>query len=275
VLIFGVSNVPEREGFTGPAPADAAAADPTTAGNEKSDAAAAATVSAAQPGTAATLRLQAIVNSGAQRLNVRSGPGTTYPVVTSIASGTQVAASARAAGVDWIRVEGAALPNGPGWVSARYLTLEGSAQDLPVAAAGAAPAAPASVTQRAEAPTAAAGLTGKLVFQESSGGKIDVYELASGALRPLTTGADPAVSPDVRTVAFWRDTGEQGLYLIDIDGGNERCILTRGELLRAPSWSPDGEKVVFSHVTGEHRCRYYGYNICLPDEFRTTSYLSL
>ena len=270
VLIFGVSNVPERAGFTRPAPADAAAADPTaveTAGKGKSDASAAATVSSAQTGTAAALRLQAIVNSGSQRLNVRSGPGTTYLVVTSIASRAQVTASARDAGADWIQVEGTALPGGPGWVSARYLTLEGSAQDLPIAATGAVQAAPASVTPRAEAPAAAAGLTGKLVFQERSGGKIDVYDLATGALRQLTTGADPAISPDGRTVAFWRDTGEQGLYLIDIDGGDERCILTRGELLRVPAWSPDGEKIVFSHVTGEHRCRYYGYNVCLPDEF--------
>ena len=92
VLIFGVSNVPERKGFTGLAPADAAAADPTAVdrGKGNSDAAAAATVSGAQPGAAATLRLQAIVNSGSQRLNVRSGPGTTYPVVTSIASGAQL-----------------------------------------------------------------------------------------------------------------------------------------------------------------------------------------
>ena len=202
VLIFGVSNVPEREGFTGPAPADAAAAGPTavsTTGKGNSDAAAAATV-AARSRAPRRPRLQAIVNSGSQRLNVRSGPGTTYPVVTSIASGAQVTASARDAGAGWIRVEGTALPDGSGWVSARYLTLEGSAQDLPVAAAGAAPAAPASVTPRAEASVAATGLTGKLVFQESSGGKIDVYDLATGGLRPLTTGADPAV---VQTVARW------------------------------------------------------------------------
>ena len=83
----------------------------------------------------------------------------------------------------------------------------------------------------------------------------------------LTTGADPAVSPDGRTVAFWRDTGEQGIYLIGIDGGGEQRILARGELLRSPAWSPDGRKIAFSHVTGENRCRYAGYIICFPDKF--------
>lgn len=264
VLIFGVDNVSEREGFAGPAPAGAAAPGvqaTETAGRGGANAAAAETVGAAPQGDKATPRLQAIVHSGSKRLNVRSGPGTSYPVAASIPSGAPLTASARNSAADWIRVDGATLPGGSGWVSARYLDLEGSAQDLPVAATGAAPVAAAPATS-----PAAAGLAGKLVFQESSGGKIDVYDLASGTLRQLTTGADPAISPDGRTVAFWRDTGEQGLYLIDVDGKNERRILARGELVRAPAWSPAGEKIVFSHVTGEHRCRYAGYNICLPDQ---------
>ncbi len=83
-----------------------------------------------------------------------------------------------------------------------------------------------------------------------------MYDLASGTQRVLTTGADPALSPDGRTVAFWRESGgEQGLYLIGIDGANERRIFTSGKPLRAPDWSPDGSKLVFSHVNGEHRCR--------------------
>lgn len=261
VLIFGAEHLPERGGFAGPAPA-ASAANPSS---EKADAPAGAIVPPASAGhaAAAAASLPAVVDSGSQRLNVRSGPGTAYPAIASLASGAQVMASARTAAADWIRIEGPVLPAGPGWASARYLDLEGSAQDLPIAAASPAPAAATPVSQ----PVAAAGLTGTLVFQESSGGAIDVYDLATGSLRQLTTGADPAVSPDGRTVVFWRDTGEQGLYLIDIDGGNERRILTRGEPLRAPAWSPDGEKIVFSHVTGEHRCRYAGYNVCLPDEF--------
>ena len=111
-------------------------------------------------------------------------------------------------------------------------------------------------------------MTGKLVFQERSGGKIYVHDLANGSQRVLTTGADPALSPDGRTVAFWRENGgDHELYLIDSDGANERRIFTSGKPLRAPAWSPDGSKIVFSRVNGERRCRDVGYNICMPDAF--------
>jgi Tol biopolymer transport system component len=107
-----------------------------------------------------------------------------------------------------------------------------------------------------------------LAIQEQSGGKIHLVDLASGAQRVLTTGSDPALSPDGRTVAFWREEGgERGLYLINTDGTNERRILARGEQLRAPAWSPDGSKIVFSHVTGQRHCRDVGWGICMPDQF--------
>ena len=92
-------------------------------------------------------------------------------------------------------------------------------------------AAPSVAAPSAAAPSggrqtrAATGLTGKLVFQ-AEGGNIQVYDLASGNVRSLTTGADPALSPDGQTVVFWRqDGGEHGLYVIDINGGKERRVL--------------------------------------------------
>ena len=87
-------------------------------------------------------------------------------------------------------------------------------------------------------------------------------------MRALTTGADPALSPDGQTVAFWRqDGGEHGLYVIDVNGGKERRVLARPEKLRTPAWSPDGRSIAFSHVNGEDICRDAGYGICLPDVF--------
>ena len=248
LVIFGVSNVPIREGFSAPVPKTPPAV----------------TSGAPTPAGAAT-SLPATVASGT-RLNVRSGPGTGYPVISTVAPGAALTAAARNAAGDWIRVQQAALPGGSGWVSARYLTLEGSAQDLPVAepAAGAASARSTSTLASASV----AGLTGKLVFQERSGGRFYVYDLATGSQRVLTTGADPALSPDGRTVAFWRGDGaDYGLYLVDVDGSNERRILTRTEKVRAPAWSPDGTKIVYSHVVGQRACRYVAYGICLPDTF--------
>ena len=255
LVIFGINSVPVREGFSPPA-ADAppaVASDATPAG--------ATPPVAASPG--AITSMQATVASGTTRLNVRAGPGTGYPVISTVEPGAALTAVARSAAGDWIRVQQAALPGGSGWVSARYLEVKGDASTLPVAA---------SMTKAAAQPAAksaaAAGLSGKLVFQERSGGKLYVYDLASGTQRVLTAGADPALSPDGRTVAFWRDDGgEHGLYLIDVDGANERRIFTSGKPLRAPHWSPDGGKIVFSFVNGERRCRDVGYSICLPDSF--------
>ena len=120
----------------------------------------------------------------------------------------------------------------------------------------------------AVAPAAAdsriSGLTGTLVFQEHNGGMIYIYDLASKQLRELSNGYDPALSPDGNTVAFIRYGGEQGLYLIDADGTNERRIYGGSRDLRAPSWSPDGKYIVFSRVNGEDRCRQMGPR-CVPD----------
>ena len=114
---------------------------------------------------------------------------------------------------------------------------------------------------------AATGLAGKLVFQAQSG-QIQLYDLAFGECACLTTGADPALSPDGQTVAFWRqDGGEHGLYVIDVNGGKERRVLTCAEKLRTPAWSPDGRSIAFSHVNGEQICRDAGYGVCLPDTF--------
>jgi len=94
-------------------------------------------------------------------------------------------------------------------------------------------------------------------------GSIVLYDFASGSSRPLTGGFDPAISPDGSQIAFLR--GGQGLLVIDADGSNERLLYSGGKELRAPAWSPDGQYVVFSRVTGQEVCRSPGFGLCLPD----------
>jgi Tol biopolymer transport system component len=55
-------------------------------------------------------------------------------------------------------------------------------------------------------------------------------------------------------VAFTRAGGEHGLYLINIDGSNERLIFSGRELLRSPKWSPDGHYIVFERGDEYIRC---------------------
>jgi uncharacterized protein YgiM (DUF1202 family) len=70
----------------------------------------------------------ATVNTGA--LNIRSGPGITYGVITSVYRGTSLTLLARNADASWVKV---ALSSGTqGWVNSRYITKTYPLYSLPV-----------------------------------------------------------------------------------------------------------------------------------------------
>ena len=114
------------------------------------------------------------------------------------------------------------------------------------------------------------GLTGTIVFQTVSGGPIYATEAdtlagtVEGNLRYLTTGVDPALSPQGDWVAFTRwDNSQHGalgsLWVMNVDGSGERLILDGMSQPKAPVWSPDGTRIVINVLQGgrlqpEHRC---------------------
>ncbi|MCP4165827.1 MAG: SH3 domain-containing protein [Chloroflexi bacterium] len=208
----------------------------------------------------------ATVTTAARGLNIRKGTGTNTSVVGTLAKGATVKALARNDESSWIQIQ---MPGGKniGWVSAAFVDMSGDPADLPVSDQ----LSEAKAVRRASTSTGGsgggnAGLKGKLAYQEKSGGKINVYDLATGSLRNLTSGMDPAISPDSKTVAFLRNGGEgHGLYLIDIDGNNERRIYSGSSGLRSPSWSPDGTEIVIARTIGYSTCRDVGYGFCFPD----------
>lgn len=103
-----------------------------------------------------------------------------------------------------------------------------------------------------------------IVFQTASGGPIYAVDAAGVNLRYLTTGMDPALSPDGRWVAFTRwDYTQHGalgsLWVIPVDGGGERLILDGVHQPKSPTWSPDGSQIAINVQQGgrlspEHRC---------------------
>lgn len=193
------------------------------------------------------------------RLNLRAGPGAGYAIIAKAQPDAVYTVLARNAAGDWYQLALPDLSGGFAWAVATYLELDGAAADLPVSAAissapsfgePSAPAAPAKVTPDAQGRKVApvpspTGLTGTLAIQTDWGGDIYLYNLATGDLRLLTGGFDPAISPGGKQVAFTRAGGEHGLYLIGIDGSNERRIFNDRELFFSPKWRPDGGAIVF------------------------------
>jgi hypothetical protein len=180
-------------------------------------------------------------------LAVLRGPGLFYEQTGQVAINTLVAVLGVNEGRNWALIQ-PVMSGGQGWIPLNFLTLSGSWSDVPVAPSPPLAGAEASGSQETPASlkTGTAG-PGKVVFQTSSGGDIMVIDPDGTGLQRLTQGIDPALSPDGSTVAFTRWTGDDGaLWLIDVDGGNERPLLGETKQAKHAAWSPDGLQIVIN-----------------------------
>jgi dipeptidyl aminopeptidase/acylaminoacyl peptidase len=194
-------------------------------------------------------------------LNLRQGPGTNYAVIGKLTQGAQAAIIGRNTAGDWYQVRPA--DGGTGWVtsSPAFVKVSGDLTTVPVVSAPA-PAAK---------PTGKAG--SKIVFQTASGGPIYVANADGSNLRYLTTGIDPALSPDGRTVAFtrWDSAGGvlDSVWVIGVDGKGEQQIAGEIQQPKSPTWSADGKTIVVNMQQGgtlydSRQCKtFFGQRFCL------------
>ncbi len=190
------------------------------------------------------------------QVNVRRGPGLDQAVIGQAGAGQAVTVIGRSREGDWLAV---AWEGGTGWVAARLIELSGSVADLPALAAQ------TSVANATAAPLPAS--SGKIVLQTATGGDVYIVNADGSGLRRLTDGIDPALSPDGTRVAFARWGSPHGVFVLDLRTGQEQRIASVNRP-RGPTWSPDGARLGFTHVTRTRTCVELGFSCVDPDEVR-------
>ncbi len=102
----------------------------------------------------------------------------------------------------------------------------------------------------ADGPAADPTAGGKLVFQTATGGDLYIVNADGSDLHKLTTGYEPALSPDGTKVAFGRwSSFPRGLWVINADGTDEHLVYgydAKDVGLRGPTWSPGGQRLTFA-----------------------------
>ncbi len=198
-------------------------------------------LSALAPAAAAQENDTATLTVIVPALNVRSGPGGYYPPTTFVLQGEEATILQQDAASGWYQVRFASGTTG--WVTsdASYVQLGGSVT-------------PATTADNAPAATGGSH-TGTLVFQTAAGGNIYAVNADGSHLRYLTSGMDPALSPDGQTVAFTRwETSQDGalgsVWLINTDGSGERLIHENVFNPRTPVWSADGTQLIIAMQHG-------------------------
>jgi uncharacterized protein YgiM (DUF1202 family) len=175
----------------------------------------------------------------ASRMNVRSGPGTNYSVVTSVSAGTRARVLALSPNSDWLQVELSGQGN-PVWLFRDLTTTQGaladlprlSESDLPAPARGAPAAAPAT-SVNAPAPTGGGGFGyGLQAHMIHTGQEWQVMDKT----RELGFGW---VKQQIEWKIFESSPGQIGFGDIDpmVNAANQRGINLLFSVVNAPDWA--------------------------------------
>lgn len=197
---------------------------------------------------AAPVAITAWTNSN--ELTLRAAPGIYADAVGAMPINNLVRVLGLSEGRNWALVQ-PLLGSGQGWLSLNFLTLHTPAAKLPVVKDENKSLVSTHNVQSPISTQSVQPLNAHLVFQLASGGDIMVVNPDGTGLRRLTSGLDPALSPDGQTVAFTRWQGETGsLWTINVDGANEHQVAGFIKQAKGPAWSPDGSQIVLNFQHG-------------------------
>ncbi|OAO01056.1 Tol-Pal system beta propeller repeat protein TolB [Sphingomonadales bacterium EhC05] len=100
-----------------------------------------------------------------------------------------------------------------------------------------------------------------ILYSMAIAGNTDIYKVsAAGGARAQRLTFSPGIdiggsfSPDGSRIVFESDrSGSQQIYVMSADGGNERRISFGGGRYATPEWSPRGDLIAFTKVSGNFR----------------------
>jgi TolB protein len=103
-----------------------------------------------------------------------------------------------------------------------------------------------------------------IVFQTRWSDKIVLFSLTDSSfttlLEPEGSPRDPQWSPNGLIIAYALGSSPNpGIYIVDIDGTDNRCITQEVVHYRYPVWSPDGLKISYGSrgIDNNHKFSYY------------------
>ncbi len=178
----------------------------------------------------------------AHKLRLRAGPGLDQPILGHVMQGEEIRVLGRSDHAGWLKVRTSA--DQVGWVAAPWVRISVDVVSLPVVG-----------HETTGVPRPQPSPQGTILFQDRPGGTIYLIRADGSGLQRVTTGLDPAWSPDGRQIAFtrWRSEGD-GVFVRDLRSGEERLVV-RANKPRSPTWTRDGRALIFDMEAREESCR--------------------
>ncbi|HUW08133.1 MAG TPA: SH3 domain-containing protein, partial [Anaerolineae bacterium] len=194
--------------------------------------------------------------------NVRSGPGTNYPLAGQVQAGQTLEILGQNDAGTWWQV--CCVQGESAWILASLAPSEGPVESVAVIAD--IPPAPEVEIGVEEVPESLSGRIAFPVFDQET----QTYDLymanpdGSDLHWLLDEASQPTFRPDGQRIAFRRWWGGgRGIAVIDLAGG-ELQVYTQGHEDALPSWGLDGRSLVFSsRRESDRRSRIYSVDLLL------------